>query len=52
MDTTPKNWALAALTITAITCTNIGLGHLIIEALAATGIGTPQEITHLIARGN
>jgi hypothetical protein len=51
VDTTAKSWTLAAIAIACITAITLGAGHLLIEATAATGIATPDEITRLLARG-
>jgi hypothetical protein len=51
VNLTATAWTLAALAIAFITTITLGAGHLIIDAVAATGIGTPGEITRLLARG-
>lgn len=51
MDTSAKAWTLAVLAVAFIAAISVGASHLVIETIAVTGIGTPDEIVNLVARG-
>lgn len=52
MKLTAGHWTAAACAVAFITLCTVGASGLILDGIAATGIGTRTEIANLLARGN
>lgn len=52
MKLTAGHWTAAACAVAFATLVTLGASGVILDGIAATGIGTRAEIVNLLARGN